>query len=171
MRWVLIVIAILGIAALLVTVIGFLLPRDHVASSSTFVPAAPSDVYAAITDIRGLPTWRSELSSVEVLATEPLRWREMSRFGPITFEQVKAAPPSHFQSRIADTTLAFGGSWSYDIVGEGAGSRVTVTEHGTVYNPFFRFMSRLVLGHHRTQFSYLRALGRRFGADVAPTRI
>jgi hypothetical protein len=171
MKWVLIAIAVVASAAIVVTVIGFLLPRDHVASSTVLVPAPPSAVYGAITDIRGLPTWRSELSSVEVLATEPLRWREMSRFGPITFEQVKATPPSHFESRIADTTLAFGGSWSYALAAEGAGTRVTLTEHGVVYNPFFRFMSRIVLGHHRTQFSYLRALGRRFGADVTPARI
>jgi len=171
MKWVLLVIGIIVAVVVLMTFIGILMPRDHVASSSALIPASPVEIYGVITEVQTSPKWRSELSSVEVLAAQPLRWRETSRFGPVTFEQVSATPPTHFESRIADTTLAFGGSWSYDIAPEGSGSRVTITERGEVYNPFFRFMARFVFGHYNTQYGYLRALGRRFGAEVKPTRI
>jgi len=171
MKWVLLVILVVVAVVVLATIIGLLMPRDHVASSSALIPAPPDDVYAAIADVGTHPKWRSDLSSVEVLSAQPLRWRETSRFGTITFEQVSATPTSHFESRIADTTLAFGGNWSYDITPESGGSRVTITEHGSVYNPLFRFMSRVVFGHYGTQHSFLRALGRRYGADVKPSRL
>lgn len=171
MAWVLLAITIIMAIVVLATIIGLLMPRDHVASSSALIPAPPRDVYAAITDVGTQPAWRRDLKAVDVLSTNPLRWSEASRFGVITFEQVDAQPPSHFECRIADTTLGFGGSWSYDITPEGGGSRVMITERGSVYNPLFRFMSRAVFGHYGTQHTFLRALGRHFGADVKPMRI
>jgi hypothetical protein len=79
-------------------------------------------------------------------------------------------PPRRLIGRIADPSLPFGGSWTYDVVREGAGSRVMITEDGVVRNPVFRFMSRFVFGHHATQEAYLRALGRKFGHDATPVR-
>ena len=64
--------------------------------------------------------------------------------------------------------LPFGGSWEYRVTAEGAGSRVQVTEHGEVYNPVFRFVSRFIMGHSATASAYLKALGARFGATVTP---
>jgi hypothetical protein len=37
-----------------------------------------------------------------------------------------------------------------------------------VKNVIFRALARYVFTHHRTLEQYLRALGRRFGAEVAP---
>jgi len=54
------------------------------------------------------------------------------------------------------------------VTGEGAGSRVRITEHGEVYNPVFRFVSRFIMGHSSTASAYLKALGARFGAAVKP---
>lgn len=170
MKWVLLIIGVVTALVMLATIIGLLMPTDHVASSSATIPATPNEVYAVITDVRRQPEWRKDLTAVDLMSSTPLRWSETSRFGTITFEQVDAQPPSHFESRIADTTLGFGGSWSYDITADEGGSRVMITERGSVYNPLFRFMSRAVFGHYGTQHSYLRALGQRFGADVKPTR-
>jgi hypothetical protein len=69
--------------------------------------------------------------------------------------------PQQFVSRIADPNLPFGGTWTIDLKPEGAGTRVTITEHGEVYNPIFRFMSRFVFGHTATIDAYLTALQRR----------
>ena len=49
------------------------------------------------------------------------------------------------------------------------GSVVTITEHGSVYNPVFRFVSRFIMGHTATIDGYLRALGRKFGNEPTPT--
>jgi uncharacterized protein YndB with AHSA1/START domain len=169
MKWTLIIIGSLVAIVLLVTVVGALLPRDHVARSYTLLRAAPDTVWQTITDVAGAPAWR-DVQKVEVLTdgAGPLRWREHGKYGPITFEQIESVRPSKFVARIADTDQGFGGTWTYDIVPEGKGSRVTITENGFVTNPIFRFMSRFVFGYHGTQEEYLRALGKKFGetADV-----
>jgi hypothetical protein len=171
MKWALIIIGVLAGIVVLITIIGALLPRDHVASTSASIPAVPEDVWDAITDVAAAPEWR-DLKSVEVLSTpgKPLRWREVSRFGPITLEQEEAIPHQRFVGRIADTDQGFGGTWTYEIEPLANGSRVTITERGFVTNPLFRFMSRFVFGYYGTQESYLRALGKKFGEEVVVVR-
>jgi hypothetical protein len=111
------------------------------------------------------------VQSVDVLSTEgALRWREVGGDGTITYERTEEQRPRRLVSRIADETLPFGGSWTYDLAPEGGGTRVTITERGYVTNPLFRFMARFVFGHHRTQEEFLRGLGRRFGHEVTLAR-
>jgi hypothetical protein len=74
-----------------------------------------------------------------------------------------------FVARIADTDLPFGGTWTYELKPEGAGTRVTITERGEVYNPIFRFMSRFVLSQTATMEKYLAALTAR-AAGQMPAR-
>jgi hypothetical protein len=68
-------------------------------------------------------------------------------------------------TRIADKTLTFGGAWTYELSPQGGGTRLVITEHGEVYNPLFRFMSRFVFGHTATLDRYLADLGRVFPAS------
>ncbi len=58
-----------------------------------------------------------------------------------------------------------------DVRVAGAGRWDAVTEDGEIYNPFFRVMSKLVFGYHRTQESYLNALGQKFGEEVTVERL
>jgi hypothetical protein len=81
---------------------------------------------------------------------------------------VRAERPTTLVTRITDKSLPFGGRWEYRVAGEGGGSRVRITEHGEVYNPVFRFVSRFIMGHTATASAYLKALGARFGATVTP---
>jgi uncharacterized protein YndB with AHSA1/START domain len=163
MRWTLIIAGALAAVVVLVVVVGTLLPRDHVASSSATVSAPPEDVWRAITEVAAAPQWR-DVKNVEILTANggPLRWREVSKFGPITFEQQEAVAPRRFVSRIADTDQGFGGTWTYEIEPVANGSRVTITERGFVSNPVFRFMSRFVFGYRGAQQAYLGALGKKF---------
>ncbi len=106
-----------------------------------------------------------------MLGREPLRWREHSGFGPITFRTELVEPPRRFRARIDDEDQPFGGSWTWEVVPAGDGGTVTITERGEVYNPVFRFLSRYVFGHHGTQEAYLRDLGRRYGETPELVRI
>jgi uncharacterized protein YndB with AHSA1/START domain len=171
MRWIVFVLAVLAAVAIAVVVVGALLPRDHVARTHADIAAAPEEVWRALTDVEQFPSWRA-VTRVDLLAPVDgrRRWREVSRFGPITLEAMEERAPRHLVGRIVDTDQGFGGSWTWDIAPDGARSRVTITERGWVGNPFFRFMSRFVFGHHATQEEYLRALGRRFGVEVTPVR-
>lgn len=166
---------ILGpIAALIVIVaiVGALLPRDHVATLTARIAASPDAVWAIITDPAKFPTWRKDVTKVDLLpsaATGP-SWREHSRNGTITMVVDLAEPPRKMISRIADEGLPFGGKWIYEIAPDGdSASRVTITEDGSVYNPIFRFVSRFIMGHTATIDAYLRALGRHFGPEPTPS--
>ena len=171
MKWLLVGLVVLVLIVGVVVVVGFLLPRDHVASTTATIPAPLDSVWEALTEVRDYPKWRPGVSSVDVLSTEgALRWREHTSDGVISFERTEEQRPRRLVARITDETLPFGGSWTYDLAPEAIGTRLTITERGYVTNPLFRFMSRFVFGHHRTQEDFQRALGRRFGRDVMVTR-
>jgi uncharacterized protein YndB with AHSA1/START domain len=172
MRWLLVVLATGTGIVLLIVAIGMLLPKQHTARSYATIKAPPDSVWRALTDVAAFPAWRSDVARVEMLpSTNGHRtWREIGKHGTITFEESAAEPPRRLVARITDPTLPFGGSWTYDVAPDAAGSRVTITEHGVVHNPVFRFMSRFIFGHHSTQEAYLRALGRKFGQDAMPVR-
>jgi uncharacterized protein YndB with AHSA1/START domain len=171
MKWILLTLGFLVLIVGLCAVIGLMLPRDHVASTTTTINAPPETVWDALVNVADYPRWRTDVRSVDVLPAEgAMRWREHTRQDAITFERTDAQRPTRLETRIADETLPFGGTWTWDLAPEAAGTRVTITERGFVTNPIFRFMSRFVFGHHAAQEAFLRALGRRFSHDVALTR-
>jgi hypothetical protein len=55
------------------------------------------------------------------------------------------------------------GTWTFEFVPDGGGTRLTITERGEVYNPNFRFMSRFVFGHTATMDAFFESLGKRVG--------
>lgn len=176
MRYVLIVAGIAVGLVVVIAIIGSLLPRDHVATVTATIPASPEKVWAALTDVAAYPTWRSDVQRVELLSkpTASLSWREHSRQGSLTLVTETFEPPHRLVGRIADRNLPFGGAWEYDLAPDGpdsARTRLTITERGYVSNPVFRFISRFVIGHFSTLETYTKALGRKFGADVIPTRV
>ena len=170
MKWVLLIAGLLVTLVALVALVGSLLPREHVASRKARLPRPPAEVFAVIQDVARAAEWRSDVKRVEPL--EPVagrrRFRELSGQGAITFEVMEEAAPSRLVTRIADEDLPFGGSWTYELEPSGEGTLITITERGFVKNVLFRALARYVFTHHRTLEQYLRALGRRFGADVTP---
>jgi uncharacterized protein YndB with AHSA1/START domain len=174
MKWILIAVGVLVVGVLVIVVIGALLPRDHVVAMSARIAATPDRVWSALTNPAEFPSWRHDVKSVDMLAptAHGPSWREHSTQGAITFVVDAAEPPKRLVARIADENLPFGGSWEYVVEPDGpSSSRVTIVERGAVYNPLFRFVSRFIMGHTATIDAYLRALGKRFGAEPMPTVI
>jgi hypothetical protein len=163
MKWLLIVVGVLVLIVAGMAATGAMLPRNHVASRTAQLSASPESLWSIVTDVSNYPAWRSEVDSVERLATPGLSWREVSGGDRITFEAVTMDAPSHFVAHIADKGLPFGGTWDYRIEPSGTGSRITITENGEVYNPIFRFVSKYFMGHTATIDKYLTALSRRTG--------
>ena len=170
MRIVVLLLAVVVGLGLVVVIIGYLLPVQHEATVSATIPAAPDAVWAVLTDPAGYPKWRGDVTSVDVLPTDSghVAWRERGRNGSISFAIELAEAPTRLVTRITDKSLPFGGRWEYVVTADGAGSRVRITEHGEVYNPVFRFVSRFIMGHSATASAYLKALGARFGGSVTP---
>jgi uncharacterized protein YndB with AHSA1/START domain len=173
-KWVLASAGVIVVLAAAVVTLGMLLPRDHVVARAARIAAPPESVWRLLTTPTEFPAWRTDVTGIEILpAGEYLvMWRERSRHGSIEMAIEAQEPPRRLVTRIADTTLPFGGSWEFDLAADGDdASRVTITERGSVYNPIFRVASRYVMGHTATIDGYLRALGHHYGQDVVPASV
>lgn len=82
--------------------------------------------------------------------------------GDVKFETVESVPPKRLVRRVVGEK-DFGGTWTSDIESSPGGSTLTITENGEIYNAFFRFVSRYIIGHHRTIDGTMAALRKRFG--------
>lgn len=131
-------VAIIVTFVVIATVIGSRLPVGHSASRTEVFAQPPERLWDAIAD-------PSE-----------------TRRGGVAFETVESRPPQRLVRKVVGEK-AFGGTWTYKIEPRGIGSALTITEDGEVYNAFFRFMSKYVIGHLRTIDAYMKELRRRFG--------
>jgi hypothetical protein len=149
-------------AAAIAAGVGVLLPRDHVATGQTYVQAPPDEVAALVRDVAAQPRWRKNVRSIDMLERHgrELRYIERSSDGAVTFDLVEEQPGRLFRSTIADPDLPFGGAWTIAIAPHGAGSSITIEEHGFVTNVLFRFFGALVFGYDRTIKAYLSDLHR-----------
>ena len=156
--------------AVVVVVIGLLLPKQHVRARAISVGRKPADVFELISDFKAAPSWRPDVKEMELLPSEDghIRYREKSRNGIITMEVVESRPPQRLIVQIADKDLPFGGVWIFDISPTASGCHLNITERGEVYNPLFRFVSRFILGYHKTIDTYLGNVSRRFGESAIP---
>jgi hypothetical protein len=164
MKW--LMFAGLAIAALIIMVvlIGLLLPKTHRATRMARFRQPPETIFAAIT---GPQDWRPGVTCEELPAENGRRrWREKTSQGAITFEEDTCEPPRLYRSRIADKNLPFSGTWTWEITPTDDGCTCRITEDGEVYNPVFRFVGQLIIGHTRTIEVYLQALGKKCGEAV-----
>lgn len=172
MKWILIILGSLVALALLMAVIGMLLPREHKATSEIVLRQPPDSVWSVVRDPSALQGVWPDLKRARRLEDPTGRevWEEDVSGFPMRLVITSETRPSELITTIdGPPDAAFGGRWIYRIVPtpEG-GSRVSVTEDGWIRNPFFRVMAN-VTGLNRTLDGYLRALGRRFGEEVTPT--
>ncbi len=167
LRWLLILGGALVGLGVLVTLIGFLVPQDHVASSRAAFAEPPDSVWAAVRDMASYPAWWSQLDSSERDPSASVEtWIQRGpRVGTLPIIVEVDEPPRRLVTRMGEG-LPFGGTWTYQVMPDGGGSVLTITEDGQVYNPVFRFVSRFVMGYHGTMDSYLRDLGEHFGEAV-----
>jgi hypothetical protein len=58
----------------------------------------------------------------------------------------------------------FSGQWTFEITPAGSNTSILeITERGEVPNPFFRFVSRFIMGHTKSIEQYMAALAGKFG--------
>ena len=166
---ILIIVGGLLVLIVLSVAIGWFLPERHIASRTVRYQQTPEAVWQVITDYAAIPSWWDWSQKVERLPDREGHevWRETNKFGDtVTMETIESDPPSKLVRKIVGEDLPFGGTWIWVVQPVGGGCTVTITEHGEIYNPFFRFMARFVLGYRGTMDTYLTALGQKFGDEV-----
>ena len=171
MKWLLIGIG--GIAALiaLMALVGAFIPRDHRATSTISLRQAPDRVWKAVRDLGGIPAWWPEMKQSERLPDRDGHevWRQKVGGFDMPLVIVESNAPRRMVTKIdSGERAAFGGTWTYELIVDSGGTRISVTEAGWIANPIFRFLSRFVFGYYGSLDGYLTALGKRFGETVKP---
>lgn len=162
MKWIWIIGGTLIVVVAVVALAGALLPRSHRATRRARFRERPETMYAVLA---GPPDWRSDVKAFGRLPGG--RWWEQEGHNhKVTFELVEDSPPTRRVVRIADRSLPFGGTWTFEIAPDGEGSAVRITEDGEIYNVIFRFMARFFFGYTASIEGNLRDLGRKFGETV-----
>jgi hypothetical protein len=157
-------IVLTGVAVLLM---GRSLPVRHVARVRAVIEQPLAEVWDTLSRFEAYPEWRGDLASV-VSGTSPEGrpvWTEVSRKGQrLSLETMEEVSAKRLVRRIADRGLPFGGSWTIEVDAVAASrTALTVVEDGEVYNPFFRFVSRFLLGHDRTIRAFVADVARKHG--------
>lgn len=163
MTWVVRGVGVLILLASVVWGIGSQLPQGHVVSRTTRLAAPPDRVFALISDVAAGPSWRTGLERVEVLppVRGRSRYRETADGENLTMEVETNEPDRRRVTRIVEEGQPFGGTWTFDLEPDGAGTRLTITERGEVYSSLFRFVQWAFLGYTGTMEQYLADLERR----------
>ena len=140
MKWIMIATAALIALIVLATVVGAMLPRNHVASRTIRLHRTPDQVWAAYTQA-------TAASSVPV-------------------DVIENDPPRRMVTRVKETEKMFGGTWTCVVTPVSDGATITITEDGWVANPFFRFVSRFIIGHHATMDGVLKQMAATLNEEV-----
>ena len=173
LKWAAMVLGGLVALGVVLYVAGLFIPVAHVASSSIRLRQPVDSIWRTVRALEESASWWPAVSAMERLPDQDGRevWLQRQTTGNMAMEVMESTEPVRLVMRIADDKLPFGGTWTYDIQEEAGGSRITITEGGEIYSPFFRVMSRLFFGYHATQESYLTALSTRFGETPTIERI
>lgn len=163
-------VALLLATILLIVIIGYSLPKDHMASRAISLRRPPADVFALISNFKDEPSWRTDVQQVEMLPERAghIRFMEKSKNGTMPFEVEESIPPQRMVTRIDEKKVPFGGRWIFEISPTADGCRLNITERGEVYNPVFRFVSRFILGYTGTLDRYLTSVAKKFGESALP---
>jgi uncharacterized protein YndB with AHSA1/START domain len=138
---------VVGVVALLLLVLHLLgkgLPEAHVMSVTLRLAKPREEVFAALADVPGIPSWDKGVDRVERLADhdghEVWRW-SMGR-NVMTLETTRSEAPAVLVRTIADQAKMFSGDWTYELSAEGSGCALLLTEHGNVHVAIPRAMMK-----------------------------
>jgi hypothetical protein len=153
---------------LVMTGIGTSMPIDHDATCTGVYHQNAERIFDAIADDGASIAWRTDLRSITSASGSGsiAVWRETNGQGQtVDYQTVVSVRPSLLIRQIVpDPGLQFGGVWTYRVGPYYAGAisegnSLQLSEHGQIYNPFFRFMARFVFGYESTMRTYLGQLG------------
>jgi hypothetical protein len=164
-KWLLYILAgLVGLIALAFA-IGAMLPKEHTASRAMRFRPKPAELFAIVSDFAKYPEWRTGVTRVDVegpVGTGTII-REHGPNGIIPYRIEVFEPPSKILTRIADSSLAFGGTWTFEVFQNDSGSELVLTENGEIYNPIFRLLAKFFFSPYETIDTYMADLKKRLG--------
>jgi uncharacterized protein YndB with AHSA1/START domain len=165
LRWIIVVLAVLAFFLVAVALAGAMLPQQHSVTRTIMLKQPPEAVWAGITDHANEPQWRNDVVSVTRLADRnghQLVEEKYKNGDSLKIETVESQPPTRLARDVVDNPI-FSGRWTYTLTPESSGTRISISETGTVPNPVFRLVSRFVIGHTTALDRFLANLAGKFG--------
>jgi uncharacterized protein YndB with AHSA1/START domain len=147
-------------------IVGGFLPAEHTTISRAVLGRPPQTVWRVLTDLDGMPFWRSDVTTVERLPDlrgKPA-WREVGRNGARVVEVSYAEPPRHLVIQAAADGEPSLPMRTFELVSIAAGTELTLTERVSSRNPFRRILVRLNLPRPAIE-RFLRDLTQRLGIN------
>lgn len=125
--------------------VGIVLPVEHRTTVRGSVERSPEVVWRVLTDLDGMPMWRSDVTRVERLPDADGRttWREVGRTGDVIVELAESEPPRRLvthQRRDGRRALP---ELTVHLAATALGTSVTVTAREETGNPIGRVLVRL----------------------------
>ncbi len=164
---------ILVVLVACVYLVGARMPREHTVASRVQLTASRDAVWAALRDFGNYPTWHSDFKSSVRGAPRSGHevWVQDVDGMTMSVEVIESQAPSRLVTEVVtDETSQWGGFWTYDLVANGTGTEITITEQGWIKSPFFRVMMKM-MGTHSTMDGVLKSLGAKFGETVTPEHL
>ncbi|MCA1562831.1 MAG: SRPBCC family protein [Acidobacteria bacterium] len=160
MKWLVGAGIVVAVILALVAIIGTRLLRAHTATREARFDVPPQTIWDAITRVDAFPSWRPDVTKVERPPdiNGQMVWVEHGSSGRLTLAVDRREPARLLVVRIADPSLPFGGTWTYELIPAAGSTTLAITENGEVYNPLFRFVARYVFGHEGTISVYMSSL-------------
>lgn len=160
-------VAVVGLVVLM-AIVGATMEPSHVATRQAVLARTPDEVWDVITRFDETPSWRTDVDAVEIESGDPIRFVELGAQGPLPMEVTEQERPRRLVLMAMDPSLPFTGAWTFELEPVDGGTRLTITERGTIGNPLFRFVGRLFMDPAATVNTYLVDLGRHFGQELTP---
>jgi len=139
--------ALLGVAGLCTTTfaVGTLLPVEHRTTVRGSLDRPPEAVWRVLTDLEGMPMWRSDVTRVERLPDADGRttWREVSRTGDVIVELAESVPPYRLVMQHLEAGRPVLPELSFRLAADGSGTSLTMVAREEVGNPLGRVLVRL----------------------------
>jgi carbon monoxide dehydrogenase subunit G len=162
----------LGVVGLLVVVpgsiylYGMVLPSAYSSTASTVISAPPSDVWATMVDWESQESWRKDIEAFELVSdVDPVTFELEFKGGQVLrYVQSDVVANEHLVWTglgVHDPTLD--ARWTVDLVAEGDGTRVTVTETGDIEGPVARVINYNLVGMYLMPRLYLIDLAAHHG--------
>jgi hypothetical protein len=147
--------------ALLVFFVGLFLPKTKSAQRAVEFSAVPEEIWDIVTNIDLQARWRTDLEKVEIVERTPEYevWTEYPKSGtPLTFKTRKKRPFDRYEMEIARSTV-FSGSRIIELKDLNIDTtRVTISEHAEIKNPFMRVLAHLSFNFGATIDRYVTDL-------------
>ncbi|MBM4187284.1 MAG: hypothetical protein FJ206_08240 [Gemmatimonadetes bacterium] len=127
--------------------VGFWLPPVYQTTMVQRLPTSPDAIFAVLTDLDAMPTWRRDVVSLERLpeAGGIVRWQERDRRGRWTPLARTAALPGRIEVEVATSRLT-PRRWIYQWRAVDGQTELSVVEATTIENPLERPLVRLFGG-------------------------